>query len=81
MDDEDAILNASVVYSEQEILAEFQESCEAEAPGRFHPQPQTVMRPFNLFLGSEPLSKLTRGDERLDHFGVNEVAVELVELP
>ncbi len=37
------------------------------------------MRPFNLFLGSEPLSKLTRGDERLDHFGVNEVAVELVE--
>ena len=36
MDHEDAILNASFVYSEQEVLSEFQESCEAEAetPGR-----------------------------------------------
>ena len=34
--DEDAILNSPVVYSEEEILAEFQASCEAEAeePGR-----------------------------------------------
>ncbi len=32
----DAILNATVVYSEEEVLARFQESCEAEAeePGR-----------------------------------------------
>src|SRR5688572_21382582 len=29
--DEDAILNSPVVYSEAEVLAEFQESCEAEA--------------------------------------------------
>jgi hypothetical protein len=37
MSDEDQILNASVVYSEQEVLAEFQEYCEAEAeiPGHY----------------------------------------------
>jgi len=36
MNDADAILGASVVYSEQEVLAEFQEACEAEAetPGQ-----------------------------------------------
>lgn len=36
MNDADAILGASVVYSEQEVLTEFQEACEAEAetPGR-----------------------------------------------
>ena len=36
MSNEDAILNASVLYSEQEVLAEFQEACEAEAetPGQ-----------------------------------------------
>ena len=34
--DEDAILNSPVVYSEAEVLAEFQQSCEAEAeePGQ-----------------------------------------------
>lgn len=34
--DEDAVLNSPVVYSEEEVLAEFQDSCEAEAeePGR-----------------------------------------------
>ena len=34
--DEDAILNASVIYSEEEVLAEFHECCEleAEAPCR-----------------------------------------------
>ena len=31
MDDRDWILNASVVCSEQEVLAEFQECCAAEA--------------------------------------------------
>ena len=30
MPDEDAILNSPVVYSEQEVLAEFQAACEAE---------------------------------------------------
>jgi hypothetical protein len=36
MVDEDAILNSPVVYSEEEVLAEFHESCEAEAesPGQ-----------------------------------------------
>jgi hypothetical protein len=28
---EDAILTATIIYSEEEVLAEFQESCEAEA--------------------------------------------------
>lgn len=34
--DDDAILNSPVVYSEEEVLAEFKECCEAEAdqPGR-----------------------------------------------
>ncbi len=34
--DEVQILNASLLYSKEEILAEFQEACEAEAetPGR-----------------------------------------------
>jgi hypothetical protein len=37
MNDEDAILSASVLYSEQEVLTEFQECCESEAltPGCF----------------------------------------------
>jgi hypothetical protein len=37
MNDEDAILDAPIVYSEQEVLAEFQECCEAEAeaPGQY----------------------------------------------
>lgn len=37
MTDEDAILSATVVYSEEEVLAEFWESCEAEAeaPGHY----------------------------------------------
>ena len=36
MTDSDEILNAAFVYSEQEVLAEFQASCEAEAeePGK-----------------------------------------------
>lgn len=36
MPDDDAILHSPVVYSEEEVLAEFQECCEAEAeePGR-----------------------------------------------
>ena len=29
--DEDAVLNSPVVYSEDEVLAEFQAACEAEA--------------------------------------------------
>ncbi len=37
MPDDDAILKSPVVYSEEEVLAEFQESCEdeAETPGRY----------------------------------------------
>lgn len=37
MTDGDAILSATVVYSEEEVLAEFWESCEAEAetPGHY----------------------------------------------
>lgn len=37
MTDEDAILSAAEVYSEEEVLAEFQECCEseAEAPGHY----------------------------------------------
>jgi hypothetical protein len=31
MTDDDTILNAEFVYSDEEVLAEFQESCEAEA--------------------------------------------------
>ena len=36
MTDDDTILNSSVLYSEDEVLAEFKESCEAEAeePGQ-----------------------------------------------
>lgn len=36
MTDEDVILNSPVVYSEEEVLAQFQECCEseAEAPGQ-----------------------------------------------
>jgi hypothetical protein len=39
MTDEDAILNASLIYSEEEVLAEFWECCEleAEAPGHGRP--------------------------------------------
>jgi hypothetical protein len=35
--DDDRILDALTIYSEREILAEFQESCEleAQAPGRY----------------------------------------------
>ena len=37
MTDEDSILNSPVLYSEEEVLAEFWESCEAEAeaPGYY----------------------------------------------
>lgn len=37
MDYEDAILNSTVVYSKEEVYAEFQECCEAEAetPGHY----------------------------------------------
>ncbi len=37
MTDEDAILSSTAVYSEEEVLAEFWESCEAEAeaPGHY----------------------------------------------
>lgn len=36
MSDEDRILNAAMVYSKEEVLAEFQECCESEAetPGQ-----------------------------------------------
>lgn len=54
---EDAVLYASVLYSEQEVLAEFQESCEAEAetPGQCKER---------LKLATEDLCQMLEGQNR-----------------
>ena len=47
-----------------------------------YPFPVTLFPsfPLPLFLRSKPVPVFTRDDERLDHFGVNKVAVKLQQL-
>src|ERR1043165_6284611 len=53
-------------------------SAQEEAPAGSRPSGLSLDRTFALRL-AEPLAVLRRGDERLDHLGLDEVAVELVE--
>jgi hypothetical protein len=58
MSDDDAILNSPVVYSEEEVLAEFHESCEAEAeePEQHMERLNQVARALCLVLRRQAIS-------------------------